>query len=146
ARTIRAGGPFEVVEWGSIHRMALRTPGYPLFLAACQAIFGESPLAIRLVQAILGTASVWLVYRLTRQVDEMSVPGPRADDRSWSVPVLAAALAAINPYYVAMSELLLSEALFIPILLLMLWGLATLMRPDDKTVRAAGETSRRRAR
>ena len=53
-------------------------PGYPLFLAACQAVFGESPLAARLVQAALGTASVWLVYRLTRQVDATPEPEPRA--------------------------------------------------------------------
>ena len=141
ARAIRTWSAYDVVEWGSIHHMALRTPGYPLFLAACQAVFGESPLAVRLVQAVLGTASVWLVYRLTRQVDASSEPEPRAGAGSWTAPVLAAGLAAINPYYVAMSELLLSEALFIPLMLLMLWGLATLMRAGDEPVRAGGRRS-----
>src|SRR5438034_1168307 len=42
ARTIRTGSSYEVVEWGRNHLMAVRTPGYPLFLAACQAVFGES--------------------------------------------------------------------------------------------------------
>ena len=59
--------------------MAVRTPGYPLFLAVCQSIFGESPLAARLVQAALGTASVWLVYLLTRQVDALSAGAPAAE-------------------------------------------------------------------
>ena len=68
ARTIRAGGPYEIVDWGDIPHFALRTPGYPLFLAACQAFFGERTLAVRLVQAAFGTVSVYLVYRLTRQI------------------------------------------------------------------------------
>ena len=79
ARTIRLGAPYEIVEWSNIAHRALRTPGYPLFLAACQASFGEQPLAVRVVQAILGTLSVWLVYQLTRQI----VAKPR-DERRWS--------------------------------------------------------------
>jgi 4-amino-4-deoxy-L-arabinose transferase-like glycosyltransferase len=67
ARTIRTGGPYEVVEWADIPHFALRTPGYPLVLAACQALFGERTLAVRLVQAVLGTLSVYLVYCLARQ-------------------------------------------------------------------------------
>ena len=67
ARAIRAGGPYEYVEWGDIPHFAIRTPGYPLFLAACQAVFGERTLPVRLVQAALGTLCVYLVYRLARQ-------------------------------------------------------------------------------
>jgi len=136
ARTIRTGTAYEVVEWGNIHRMALRTPGYPLFLAACQAVFGESPLAARLVQAALGTASVWLVYRLTRQFDASSEQEPGAALHCWTAPLCAAALAAVDPYVVAISELLLSEALFMPLMLLLLWGLATLWRMIDEPDRA----------
>ena len=68
AKTIRAGSAYEIVEWGSISHRALRTPGYPLFLAACQAIFGEWSLGVRLVQAVLGTLSVGLVYLLTQRL------------------------------------------------------------------------------
>jgi len=145
ARTIRTGTTYDVVEWGNIHHMAVRTPGYPLFLAACQAVFGESPLAARLVQAALGTASVWLVYCLTRQFDASSEREPGAPCRCWTAPLYAAALAAVDPYYVAMSELLLSEALFIPLMLLMLWGLATLMRAVDEPDPARGRHSRWRS-
>ena len=76
ARAIRTGSPYEYVEWGDIPHFALRTPGYPLFLAVCQALFGRRTLAVRLVQATLGTLSVFLVYRLTRQLTfaERAVP------------------------------------------------------------------------
>ena len=39
----------------------------------------------------------------------------------------------MNPYYIAMSELILSEAVFVPLMLLTLWGLAVLWRPADGT-------------
>ena len=118
ARTIRRGVPYEIVEWGNIAHRALRTPGYPLFLAACQACFGEWPLAVRLVQAVLGTVSVWLVYRLTRRLTRSRWSSRASTAVSLNVPLVAAALTAFNPYYVAMSELILSEALFTPLLLL----------------------------
>ena len=41
ARTIREGTPYEIMYYGDIPHFSLRTPGYPLFLAGCQAIFGE---------------------------------------------------------------------------------------------------------
>ena len=80
ARTLRTGAPYEYVEWSDIPHFALRTPGYPLFLAACQAVFGERTLAVRLVQAVLGTLSVYLVYRLTRQL-AAALPRPANPSR-----------------------------------------------------------------
>jgi 4-amino-4-deoxy-L-arabinose transferase-like glycosyltransferase len=141
ARTIRAGAPYEIVEWGDIPHFALRTPGYPLVLAASHAVFGERPLAVRLVQAALGTLSVFLVYCLTRQLvtpgrtatapgpDRVTVAAaltPPAPPRRWTTPLVAAALAAVNPYYVLMSSLILSEAAFVPLMLASLLGPAIL--------------------
>ncbi len=124
ARMIRRGAPFEVLAWGDIPHFALRTPGYPLFLAFCQLLFGESLLAVRLVQALLGAVSVWLVFRLTRQV--AAEPPGAVPRRRWTVPLLAAGLATFDPYFVGTSALVLSEALFIVFMLLSLWGLAVL--------------------
>ena len=42
------------------------------------------------------------------------------------VPLVAAALAAFNPYFVVMSALVLSEAVFVPLMLAALWGMAVL--------------------
>jgi 4-amino-4-deoxy-L-arabinose transferase-like glycosyltransferase len=139
ARTIRAGATYQVIEWGTVPHLALRTPGYPLFLAACQFFFGESTLAVRLVQAVLGTASIWLVYRLAQQFDRRIAPtgGPKYA----TVPLFSAGLAAVDPFLVAMSEVLLSEALFIPLLLVFLCGLASLWRMTQEADGSGGHLS-----
>ena len=137
ARTICQGAPYEVVEWGDIAHKALRVPGYPLFLAICQSVFGENPLAVRIVQAALGAASVWLVYRLTLRVGAGPDCSSRKGHACQSSAMVAAALAAFNPYYVLASELILSEALFMPLMLLTLLGLAAIWRPGGN-----GEESR----
>ena len=116
-----------------------RTPGYPLFLAACQAVFGERPLPVRLIQAALGTGSVWLVYRLTQEVDANSGGEPGIERRCCNTPLWAAALTAFNPYYAAMLALILSEALFTPLMLLCLCCLAALLRPVDEKEHAISQ-------
>jgi 4-amino-4-deoxy-L-arabinose transferase-like glycosyltransferase len=118
ARKIREGVPYEYVEWADIPHFAIRTPGYPLMIAACQTLFGDRPLAVRLVQAVLGTIGVYLVYRLTCQFTGEN----RATPRRWTIPLIACAIAAINPYYSFMSSILLSEAVFVPLMLAVLWG------------------------
>ena len=67
-------------DYADIPHFALRTPGYPLLMAACQALFGERPLAVRLVQAVLGTVGVYLVYRLTLQFREPRRAGHASRD------------------------------------------------------------------
>lgn len=121
ARTIREGTPYEVMYYSDIPHFSLRTPGYPLFLAGCQAIFGERALPVRLVQAVLGTLSVWIVFQLTREV-----AGPAPEQRGWTVPLAAALIAAVEPYTVFLSPLILSEAVFVPLMLASLWGMAAL--------------------
>ncbi len=74
ARGIGLGAPYVYIEYGDIPHFAIRTPGYPLFLAACQAAFGERTIGVRLVQAILGTLSVYLVYQLARQFTTAGEP------------------------------------------------------------------------
>jgi 4-amino-4-deoxy-L-arabinose transferase-like glycosyltransferase len=127
-RMIRSAATSEIVEWSDIPHFALRTPGYPLFLAACQAVFGERTLPVRLVQAVLGTVSVYLVYRLARQFvarSESAAPSKSAPLR-WTAPMVAALIAAVGPYYLATPSLILSEAVFEPLMLTALLGLALL--------------------
>jgi 4-amino-4-deoxy-L-arabinose transferase-like glycosyltransferase len=141
ARSIRTGAPYELVEWGDIPHFARRTPGYPLFLAACQFVFGERTLPVRLVQAVLGTASVYLVYRLVRELattSQPSVRGERAAGSRCTAPMAAATVAALNPYYIFMSSVILSEALFVPLMLLALWGLAVLWNKPGKSILSGG--------
>jgi len=118
AGAIRRGLPFAVDQWGIPH-LALRTPGYPLFLAACQSAFGVRTLPVRLVQAALGAACVAMLYRLVARVGA---------DRRWGVAATAALFAAIDPFAVGISALILSEGLFMPLMVASLWGLAALWK------------------
>ena len=135
ARKIRVGALYEVVYYADIPHFALRTPGYPLLIVACQALFGERPLAVRLVQAVLGTVGVYLVYRLT---SEFLSPSEPAEPRRWTIPLIAAAIAALNPYYSFLSAILLSEAAFVPLMLAVLWGQAVLWHEPGRPNQVAG--------
>jgi hypothetical protein len=84
---------------------AFRTPGYPLFIAAC----GGSVRTVRAAQALLDTSTVLAVFLLTR-LFVRGRPGP----------LLAAMTVAFNPYLIYFAGLLLSETLFTAMLA---WGM-----------------------
>lgn len=92
---------------------AFRTPGYPLFLAAC----GASVRAARGVQALVDTSTVGAVFLLAGLVT-----GQRHRRR---VGLVAAALVAVNPFLIYFAGLILSETLFTAILA---WGMVLLIR------------------
>ena len=120
-RAIARGEPYVVSQWGVPH-YALRTPGYPVFLAMIQAIFGSrktARVAARLVQSAIGASCVFLVHRLVARIFRDRREGA-------CIALAAAAWTAIDPYAVGMSVLLLSEALFMPLMLLVLWGSAAI--------------------
>ncbi len=148
AQTIVHGTPYEISQWGIPH-LALRTPGYPLFLAAFQAIFGDRVMPVRIAQAILGAASVWLTVGLVKALDlDRLQKGFRQDERRTNSeaersaqprfhrlpPIwwIAAGIAALEPYHASLSVLILSEALFAPLSLAALWGTAVVWRGDDR--------------
>lgn len=90
-------------------------PGYPLILAGIYFFFGHTLMLARLLNVVLGTATVLLVYLL----------GCRLADRR--VGLLGAFLFALYPSHILFSTLLLTEVLFtfllVAILLLALaWG------------------------
>jgi 4-amino-4-deoxy-L-arabinose transferase-like glycosyltransferase len=76
---------------------------------------------------VLGTLAVWLVYRLACRF----APAGAGPSRGWTMPLVAAALAAFHPYLVATSALVLSEAVFLPLMLLGLLGLAVVWTSDE---------------
>jgi len=76
-----------------------RPPVYPLFLSALYWVFGESILAVQIVQAILITASCFLLYLLGRRIFNEQTA------------LVAAFLFAIYPVFVTQSFFILSESL-----------------------------------
>jgi 4-amino-4-deoxy-L-arabinose transferase-like glycosyltransferase len=141
ARTIARGQPY---EYSPLKYKVFRTPGYPLVLSPLFLISSEPP-AIwgRVLGALLGTAAVGAVAGLA---------GLLFDRRT---ALVAAAIAAVYPEAIALSVFVLSEAPFVPLMMLNLiawacawratstrqlfgWalaggvmaGLATLMRPS----------------
>ncbi len=50
-----------LVEHGTFGLQTLRPPGYPALIAAVYALFGENLIALRVVEAVLGSASVLIL-------------------------------------------------------------------------------------
>jgi 4-amino-4-deoxy-L-arabinose transferase-like glycosyltransferase len=90
---------------------AFRTPGYPLFVAAC----GANVRVVRVCQALLDTSTILAVYILA---------GMLVGRRDGVTPLVAAALVAFNPYLIYFTGLVLSETLFTAMLA---WGMALLI-------------------
>lgn len=110
-RSIAQGEPY---QYGTPDARVFRTPGYPLLLAGLFSLGAESVLAARLLGAVLGTAAVAATYALARVLFNA-----RAG-------VLAALITAVYPGAIALSVFVLSEALFVPLMMLnlLLWALA----------------------
>lgn len=86
------------------------TPGYPAFLAGMMGLFGDGAVygyAVRLVQAVIVTLSWWLLYRVG-----LRIVGERAS-------LGAVALCAFSPSLWLVANMLLTEALFLPLVLIM---------------------------
>jgi hypothetical protein len=77
----------------------LRTPGYPVFVAAVYGIFGKSNTAVLLAQVALSALTVFLTYLLAARI--------------WSAPIglLAALFTLLEPLQNATSATLLTESL-----------------------------------
>jgi len=80
---------------------AFRPPGYPAFVAAIYAVFGERQLPVMLIQSVLSTAGVWLTYLLAV---EILGRGRR------NLALLAAALFGLSPGIAFFSAWLIREA------------------------------------
>jgi 4-amino-4-deoxy-L-arabinose transferase-like glycosyltransferase len=78
----------------------LRTPGYPAFIAAIFRIFGDHRLAVAIVQIVISTATIAVVYLLSLQLWQ-----PR-------VALLAACGLALDPLSFVYASSMQSETLF----------------------------------
>jgi hypothetical protein len=93
---------------------------YSLFVAAVYAVFGPHPLAVRVVQAILGGILLpWLAYRLTYRVYEpagASRFGQAIADRGFNAErlgLIAAGITTVYFYFILYAATLMTETFFI---------------------------------
>lgn len=124
ADTLRETGTYR----DALHRHAWRTPGYPLFLLALDAVGLGSPPAVRRVHILLDTLNILLVFLLAAHLFR-PVTG-----------LLAAAIFAFYPFLIYMNALVISETLSHTLLLLALLLLAwwTVPRPGMASAPLAG--------
>ncbi|KPJ62542.1 MAG: hypothetical protein AMS15_03495 [Planctomycetes bacterium DG_23] len=125
AENVLAGRGIILGEGREIARMPL----YALFLALSFGIFGENFFYLRLWQALISMGSVGLVFLLAKRIF------------SREAGLVAALLAAIYPFFILFSGLVLNETLFIFFFLLEIYLLVRL----KETVQA-GEEERGRSR
>jgi len=99
---------------------------YSLFVAAVYGVFGAHPLAVRVVQAVLGGALLpWMVFSLTRRIFAVR-SGTKASTRAEAdmaielIPYVAAAITAVYGYFVLYAATLMTETFYIIVLL---WSL-----------------------
>ena len=84
---------------------ARRPPAYPVLLAGLYALTGATPATGRVAQALLGVVVVWLTGALARRLF------------GDAVGLVAAALAALNPFLTFISGYLLTENLYLAFVL-----------------------------
>ncbi len=107
--------PFTPAETPTAHWSFL----YSLFVAAVYAPLGVHPLAVRLVQAVLGGLLLpWMVYRLAKTVFSGSVL--EDEEQGETIALAAAFIAALYGYFVLYAAMLMTETFFIIVLL---WSL-----------------------
>lgn len=117
------------------YRKAAFPPLYPAFLAGLRLAGARSIRGVRLVQAILGAAScLWLlgIARLVFSLDKGKAP--------LAVPLTAALLMAVYPPYIYYCASLMTETLFVFVLLAGIYSLLRSLETDGSSFRlpAAG--------
>jgi len=83
-----------------------RAPVYPLFLSVCFLVFGKSEGAVHYAQGMIGALVCLPVFFLGRMID-----GARCG-------LFAASIAALYPPWIFYTRLILTEAIFIPLMAL----------------------------
>ena len=113
AEKIAAG---EDYAYGTPPRRVMRMPGFPLLLALPRFLFGDNPLATRLLLVLVGTLGCGLTYRLGCQLFGMTEG------------LLAALYTAVSPSMALFSVLFLSETAFAVSMVASLIAAARLVR------------------
>jgi 4-amino-4-deoxy-L-arabinose transferase-like glycosyltransferase len=120
AKSIRSGEGFGFEDLSRTSKMD-RMPGYPVFLAAVQSLLGEDILGVQLVQTAVSLVAIWLGYVLAREVF------------GTTEGVATAAILAVYPYCVGFAAFILSELLFMTLMLAAAAALAVAYKRGEWT-------------
>jgi len=96
----------------ALGHLVIPKPGPELFNACIYAVFGYDRVFPRLGQALVSTATAWMIGRMTADLSG----SPRAGK-------LALAVAAVYPFFIYYSGMLMSETLYLAFLVPGLWWL-----------------------
>ncbi len=112
---------------GEGFKSTLTAPLYPLFLAGVYSVFGRSFFAVRASQAFLGALSILIIFLLAEEIS------------SKRAGIIAAAIFAVYPFFIFFTGLLLTETLFIFILLGFILFIGRFLKhPSNRSALAAG--------
>lgn len=115
----------EPYQYGSPDASIFRAPLYPIVLAPFTLIKSQNQAVYlaRVFGCLCGTVTVWLVMRLAWRIEQSSSEEPTPGGMIESnAAVLAGVLAAIYPGAIGMSIVILSEAIFCPLMMIALLG------------------------
>ena len=118
AGKVAAGEPYSIYD---PPRRLLRMPGFPILLAIPRLIFGDTPIAARLLLVFVGTLACGLTYWLGYEL------------AGHAVGLLAAAYTAVSPTMALFSVLFLSEPAFAAAMLASLIAAAKLLKETHRT-------------
>ena len=106
---------------------------YSLWVAAVYGIFGPNPLAVRVIQAIIGGIVLPLiVYYFSTTLFQSSAFQPRLTKRGFTterLALLAAGISAVYFYFVLYAATLMTETFY---LIALLWSLLLMMRLAER--------------
>lgn len=133
AFALKLGGRFSQIDEGLVDTQAWRhlsasghllipKPGPALFSAVFYAAFGYDRIFPRLGQAFVATATAGMIGRMTAELSGSARAG------RWAL-----ALAAVYPFFVYYSGLLMSETLYLAFLVPGLWWLCSSLKDEGRS-------------
>lgn len=108
----------DILSGKGLPRTATRPPLYPLFLSGVYLLFGHNVLSASIVQSIISTITIFLVYLLTKEIFQKE-----------KIALLASFLTAIDPFLVYFTGNITSETLFTFFLIFFLLFLQQSLNP-----------------
>jgi hypothetical protein len=131
AWNLAQGKGFKVEDTNSMAEdpaIAIVGPGYVYSLASLYRLFGHHLEAAWIAQSLLHTLNAFLIFLLARKI--LAPAGGH-----WGFSLLAAALYGLNPDLIQLAAMLLTETLYLTLLILAALGIATYV------ANAAGKTA-----